>query len=141
MSVNIDEVYGSIKISDEVIASTAAIAATQVEGVAELTGGISESISNIIGKSTQTKGIKVNVNEDNVVIDIYIIVNYGVKIPEVAWNVQENVKKEIEKITGISVKAINIHVQGVEFNINNEDNKDYIKEPVTQKKKKMEIDL
>ncbi|NLK72910.1 MAG: Asp23/Gls24 family envelope stress response protein [Clostridiales bacterium] len=140
MSVNIDEVYGSIKISDEVIASTAAIAATQVEGVAELTGGISESISNIIGKSTLAKGIKVNVNEDNVLIDIYIIVNYGVKIPEVAWNVQESVKKEIEKITGITVQAINIHVQGVEFN-NKIDDKDPAKEPVTQKKKKVEIDL
>ncbi len=115
MSVNIDEVYGSIKISDEVIAATASLTAVSVEGVAGLTGGISESISNIIGKSNQAKGIKVNTNEENVIIDIYIIVKYGVKIPEVAWNVQEKVKREVESTTGIIIKAINIHVQGVDY--------------------------
>lgn len=137
MSINIDEVYGSIKISDEVIASTAALAAAGVEGVAELSGGISESISNIIGKSNLAKGIKVNVNEENVIIDIYIMVKYGFKIPEVAWNVQETVKKEIEKTTGIVVQAINIHVQGVEFENKKDENKDLIDE----KKKKVEISL
>lgn len=115
MGVNIDEVYGSIKISDEVIASTAALTAVRVEGVAELTGGFSESISNIIGKSSQAKGIKVNTNEENVIIDIYLMVKYGVKIPEVAWNVQEKVKRELETTTGITIKAINIHVQGVDY--------------------------
>ncbi len=115
MGVNIDEVYGNIKISDEVIASTAATTAASVEGVFELTGGIQESISNIIGKSSLSKGIKVSSNEENVIIDIYLIVKYGVKIPEVAWDVQEKVKKEIERTTGIVIKAINIHVQGVDY--------------------------
>lgn len=113
MSVNIDEVHGSIKISEEVIASIAALATMDVEGVAEMTGGFSESISNIIGKSLASKGIKVNTNEDNVNIDIYLIVKYGVKIPDVAWNVQEKVKKDVEKTTGVAVQAVNIHVQGV----------------------------
>lgn len=115
MGISIDEAYGSIKISDEVLASTAALAAISVEGVADLSGGITESISNIIGKNNPSKGIKVNTNEENVFIDIYIIVKYGVKIPEVAWNVQEKVKKEVENTTGIIIKAVNIHVQGVEF--------------------------
>ncbi len=124
MGINIDQVYGNIKISDEVIASTAAITAAGVEGVSELTGGISESLSNIIGKSSQTKGIKINSNEENVIIDIYLIVKYGVKIPEVAWNIQEKVKKEIERTTGIVAEAINIHVQGVDYETQFEESKE-----------------
>ncbi len=115
MGLNIDETYGSIKISDEVIAATAAIAAVSIDGVAEMSGGITESISSIIGKTNLSKGIKVNTNDDNVIIDIFITVKYGVKIPEVAWNVQEKVKKEVEDTAGIKIKAINIHVQGVAF--------------------------
>lgn len=117
MGLNIDEVHGSIKISDDVIAATAAMAAIGVPGVAEMSGGITESISSIIGKTNLSKGIKVNTNDDNVIIDIFITVNYGVKIPEVAWNVQEKVKREVEDTAGISIKAINIHVQGVAFEI------------------------
>lgn len=115
MGLNIDETYGSIKISDEVIAATAAMAAICVDGVVEMSGGITESISSIIGKTNLSKGIKVNTNDDNVIIDIFITVKYGVKIPEVAWNVQERVKKEVEDTAGIKIKAINIHVQGVSF--------------------------
>lgn len=115
MGLNIDETYGSIRISDDVIASTSAMAAINVDGVAEMSGGITESISSIIGKTNLTKGIKVNTNDDNVIIDIYIAVKYGFKIPEVAWNVQEKVKKEVEDTAGIKINAINIHVQGVIF--------------------------
>ena len=116
MSSVADEKLGILKISDDVIAVCTMNAALKTKGVAGLSGGFSDSFSiNILGKEPLYKGVKVNQSEDGIGIDVYIIVEYGVKIPEVAWNIQENVKKEVEHMTEVSVKAVNIHVQGVHF--------------------------
>ncbi len=112
--MNNEEKIGSVKIADEVIALCAMNATNRTEGVASLSAGITETISkNILGKTLLYKGIKIIQEEQGVTADIHVIVVYGVKIPEVAWNVQESVKKEIESITGLKVKAVNIFVQGV----------------------------
>ena len=120
--------YGEekLKISDEVVAICAVNSALKTEGVAGLAGGLSNTLSkNILGKELMSKGIKVSQSEDGVEIDVYIIVKYSMKIPAVAWDIQENVKKEIQSMTGLSVKAVNIHVQGVEIpsEVNNTDDK------------------
>lgn len=116
MSAATEEKLGTLKISDEVIAVCARNATLKTRGVADLSSVFSDSISkNIFGKEPLYKGIKVNQNEEGIGIDIYIIVEYGVKIPEVAWDIQENVKKEVESMTDAVVKAVNIHVQGVHF--------------------------
>lgn len=116
MGIGADEKLGTLKISDDVIAICTMNAALKTKGVAELSGGFSDNFSkNILGKDPLYKGIKVNQSEDGISIDVFIIVEYGVKIPEVAWNIQENVKKEVEHITDAVVKAVNIHVQGVHF--------------------------
>lgn len=100
---------------DETLAGICSRAALATKGVAKLSGGLTESFSrNILGKSSPNKGVKVSVSENEVSADLYIIVRYGVKIPDVAWNLQENIKKEIEEV-GRKVKAVNIHVQGVAF--------------------------
>lgn len=113
-----------MKIPDEVIAVCAVNATLKSEGVAELAGGISNAISkNILGKEPLSKGIKINQTDEGVEIDVYIIVKYHTKIPAVAWDIQENVKKEVQSITEIKVKAVNIHVQGVEIP-SEEDNTD-----------------
>lgn len=106
---------GSIKIADEVVGIIAGLAATEVEGVAGMSGGIVGGIAEILGRKNLSKGVKVEVGEREAAVDLYIIVNYGVRIPEVAWNVQENVKKAIENMTGLRVIEVNIHVQGVNF--------------------------
>jgi len=106
---------GAIKIADEVVGIIAGLAATEVEGVAGMSGGIVGGIAEILGRKNLSKGVKVQVGEKEAAVDLYIIVNYGVRIPEVAWNVQENVKKAIENMTGLSVIEVNIHVQGVNF--------------------------
>lgn len=114
MSADSEEKYGLIKISDEVLAVCVLNSTLKTEGIYGLSGGLTDSLSkNLLGKDPVYKGIKINQNDDSVVIDISVIVNYGVKIPDVAWNVQENVKKEIEEIVGLSVDAVNIHVAGV----------------------------
>ena len=110
-----EEDLGSIKIPDEVIAVCAVNAATRTKGVASLTGGISDAITeNILGKEPLAKGTKVTQTGAGITVDIYIKVFYGVKIPSVAWDLQRNVKKEIETMTDKSVMAVNVHVQGVE---------------------------
>ena len=106
---------GTIKIADEVVGVIAGLAATEVDGVAGMSGGIAGGITEILGRKNLLKGVKVEVGEKETAIDLYIIVDYGVRIPEVAWNVQENVKKAIENMTGLSVVEVNIHIQGVDF--------------------------
>lgn len=119
---------GTIKISDEVIAVCAVNATLKTEGVADLSGGISNALSkNILGKELMAKGVKVSQSDSGVAIDVHIIVNYHAKIPAVAWDIQENVKNEVQSMTGIPVIAVNIHAEGVkipsEETINNNDKK------------------
>ncbi len=117
MGADSDDKHGVVKISDEVIAVCVLNSTLKTKGIYGLSGGLTDSISkNLLGKDPLYKGIKINQGEDGAVIDISVIVDYGVKIPDVAWNVQENVKKEIEDIIGLTVDAVNIHVTGVNFN-------------------------
>lgn len=105
--------YGKVTFADEVVAIIAGIAATEIEGVYSMSGGIAGGIAEKLGKKNLSKGVKVEVGEKEAAIDLYIIVNYGARIPEVAWNIQENVKKAIETMTGLNAVEINIHIQGV----------------------------
>lgn len=105
---------GALKFSDEVIAVCAANAALKTTGVAELAGGFTNALSKtILGKELLSKGVKVSQGEGGLSIDIFVIVEYQVNIPVAAWDIQEHVKKEVESMTELSVKAVNIHVQGV----------------------------
>ena len=116
MNAGAEDKIGYIRISDDVIAICAMNASIKTKGVAGLSAGFSENFSkNILGKEPLYKGIKVNQSDEGIIIDINVIVDYGVKIPAVAWDIQENVKREVELMTDASVKAVNIHVQGVHF--------------------------
>lgn len=105
---------GIVRVTDEVIAVTAAMAAAKVDGVASLVGGITDNITKNILRMNVTKGVKVSRgDEDVLIIDIFVNVYYGYRIPEVAWEIQEIVKKQVGEMTGEVTKAVNIHVQGV----------------------------
>lgn len=104
---------GNVKISDDVVSIIAGLAATDIKGVAGMSGGIAGGISDILGRKNLSKGVKVEVGETETAVDLYIIVEYGSKIPEVAWEIQESVKNAIETMTGLNVVEVNIHVQGV----------------------------
>jgi len=114
-SVNEDEEQevGSIKISEEVIATIAGIAATEVKGVAGMSGGFAGELADILGRKNLSKGVKVQVGEKEVAVDLYVIVKYGYRIPEVSWEIQEKVKKDVEAMSALRVVEVNIHVQGV----------------------------
>lgn len=105
--------YGVVKIADDVVAVIAELAAKEVKGVYSMSGGIADSITGILGKKNPSKGVKVEVGEKEAAIDLYIVVDYGVRIPDVSWQIQENVKKAVETMTGLSVVEVNIHIQGV----------------------------
>ncbi len=105
--------YGQIKISDEVVATVAGLAASEVEGIWSMSGGFAGNLSDLLGRKNLSKGVKVEVGEEEAAIDLNVVVEYGIKIPDVAWQVQENVKTAIETMTGLKVVEVNIHVQGV----------------------------
>ena len=119
-----DGSLGSIRIADEVVSIIAGLAATEVDGIAGMSGGIAGGIAEMLGRKNFAKGVKVEVGEKEAAVDLYIIVKYGVRIPDVALAAQENVKQAIETMTGLSVVEVNVHVQGVNItNTNNEENK------------------
>ncbi len=118
---SIDDI-GTVKISDEVVAIIAGIAAVEVPGVAGMSGGIAGGIAEMLGRKNLSKGVKVEVGEKEAAIDLYLIVEYGARIPDVAWEIQEKVKKAVETMTGLNVIEVNIHVQGV--NIDKEHKKE-----------------
>ena len=103
-----------IKISDDVVAVIAGVAVSEVAGVAGMAGGFAGGISEVFsGKKNLAKGIKADINEGNVKIDVNIIVEYGSRIPDVEFEIQNRVKKAVESMTGLKVEEVNVHVQGV----------------------------
>lgn len=109
------DAVSSLRISDEVVATIAGIAATEVDGVAGMSAGLISGISEMLGKKTFARGARVEVGEKETAMDLYVVVEYGVRIPEVAQRVQENVKRAVESMTGLDVVQVNVHVQGVVF--------------------------
>lgn len=109
---NETEVNG-IKISEEVVAIIAGMAASEVKGVSSMNGGFVGGISEILGKKNFAKGVKVQVGEKEATIDLYVTVEYGCRIPDIAWEIQNKVKTAVENMTGLKVVEVNIHVQGV----------------------------
>ena len=113
--------HGQTTVSDDVLVVTAAKLVQQMNGVVRLSGGITDNLSeNIFGITPSGKGIKLSHNDDGLVLDVYIIVAYKVKIPQLAWEIQSNVRKEMEAVSSEKVSEVNIHVQGVDLPLGGE---------------------
>lgn len=112
--ITISSDNNEIKIADDVVAVIAGVAVSEVPGVAEMAGGFAGGITEVLsGKKNLAKGIKVEVGDKETKIDVNIIVEYGVRIPDVAFEIQNRVKKSVETMTGLTVTEVNVHVQGV----------------------------
>ncbi len=108
--------YGTVKIANEVVAIIAGLAATEIDGVAGMSGGMTADFTEMLGMKNLSKGgIKVEVGEKETAIDVFIIVEYGSKISEVANLVQENIRDTVETMTGLNVIEVNVNVQGVKI--------------------------
>ena len=106
-----------IQISNDVIAVIAGVAVSEVQGVSSMAGGFAGGISEVLsGKKNLAKGIKVDKEENKVKIDVNIIVEYGTRIPDIAFEIQNRVKTSVENMTGLKVEEVNVHVQGVNTN-------------------------
>ena len=120
---NTEDTENGIEISNDVIAVIAGVAVSEVQGVASMAGGFAGGITEVLsGKKNLSKGIKVDADEKEVRIDVNIIVEYGSRIPDVAYEIQTRVKKSVENMTGLKVSEVNVHVQGVDTNISKNEN-------------------
>lgn len=118
----------TVKIANEAVATYAGIAVSEVAGVYGMAGGFAGITEALSGKKNLAKGIKVDVGEKEAKIDVNIIVEYGARIPEVAFEIQSRVKKSVENMTGLKVLEVNVHVQGVHAVTNEEKNQENEKE-------------
>lgn len=106
---------GTIKIADDVVKVVAGLAAMDIKGVAGMSGGFAGGIAELLGRKNLSRGIKVEVGEKEAAIDLSVIIDYGVRIPDVAAQIQESVKSAVERMTGLIVVEANVNVQGVAF--------------------------
>ncbi|KMK76994.1 Asp23/Gls24 family envelope stress response protein [Alkalihalobacillus pseudalcaliphilus] len=106
---------GKVEISPEVIEVIAGIAAAEVDGVANMRGNFASGVAERLGKKNHGKGVRVELNDDGILVDVSVVIMYGVSVPEVAKLIQENIQQALQTMTAIHLSAINVHVVGVQF--------------------------
>ncbi|KKO52291.1 Asp23/Gls24 family envelope stress response protein [Paenibacillus sp. DMB20] len=106
---------GQIQIAPEVIEVIAGLATVEVNGVAGMSGGFAGGIAELLGMKNLSKGVKVEVGQREAAVDVSVIVEYGQRLPEVASEIQRNVKRSIENMTGLTVVEVNVHIHDVHF--------------------------
>ena len=108
-----DSKVGEVQIADEVVATIAGMAATEVEGVASMASNITNELVSKLGMRNLSKGVKIDVNSNAVSVDLVLTLEYGYSIPNTSKQVQEKVKSAIESMTGLNVSSVNIRIAGV----------------------------
>ncbi len=108
-----EEKIGRISIADGVVASIAGIAAIEVEGVSKLTGNISKELVSKLGKKNLANGVKIDIDNGLVSVDISVEIDYGTSIKKVSEEIQHKVKQSVETMTGLTVKVVNVVVSGI----------------------------
>lgn len=108
------EEQGTLRISEDVIAAIASQAAGEIDGVT-LTSAAGSGVSDLVGKKSLKKGIKVALDENRVTVDVYLLTAYGKQIPSVAQKVQDRVSSSLQSMTGLTVSMVNVHVSGIIF--------------------------
>jgi uncharacterized alkaline shock family protein YloU len=104
---------GAIQIHNNVIAIIARLTALKVPGVVEMSGSIVDGIAGMIGKKTLDRGIRVDLDDNTVTVELHVVLEYGVRIPQVAWQIQNEVRQAVGQMTGKNVRAVNVVVQSV----------------------------
>lgn len=111
--INANSKVGEVQIADEVVATIAGLAATEVEGVASMSSNITNELVSKLGMRNLSKGVKIDVNSNSVSVDLVLTLEYGYSIPNTSKQVQEKVKSAIESMTGLTVSSVNIRISGV----------------------------
>ena len=111
--VNGNEADGKVKISEDVIATVASVAAESVDGVVKVGSNFKSKVTDILNTKNFNKGVRVNIGERETIVDVYITIEYGVKIVELSEKVQAQVKEAIENMTDFDVVEVNVHISGI----------------------------
>jgi len=106
---------GKVEIAPEVIEVIAGIAASEVEGVAQMRGNFASGVVERLGKKNHGKGVKVELSEEGIIVDVYCLMKFGISIPNVAKEIQDNIRQALLNMTALDVKEVNIHVVGIVF--------------------------
>ena len=106
---------GTVQIASDVVATIASLAAAEVPGIVAMSGGVAGGFAEMLGRKNLTKGVKVDILEQNVTVDVFAVVEYGVFIGEVAKAAQAKFKQAVETMTGLNCPTVNIHIQGISF--------------------------
>ncbi|WP_249310344.1 Asp23/Gls24 family envelope stress response protein [Bacillus sp. FJAT-49736] len=112
-SVNND--LGKVEIAPEVIEVIAGIAASEVEGVAQMRGNFASGVAERLGRKNHGKGVKVDLSDEGIKVDVYCIMDFGVSIPTVAGQIQDNIRQSLINMTALVADEVNIHIVGIQF--------------------------
>lgn len=107
--------FGKVEIAPEVLEVIAGIAASEVEGVAQMRGNFASGVVERLGKKNHGKGVKVELHEDGIKVDVYCVMKFGVSIPNVAQGIQDNIRQALFNMAALETEEINIHVVGIQF--------------------------
>ncbi|GIN55743.1 Asp23/Gls24 family envelope stress response protein [Lederbergia ruris] len=107
--------HGKIEIAPEVIEVIAGIAASEVDGIAQMRGNFASGVVEKLGKKNHGKGIRVELTDEGIKVDVFCLMDFGVSIPTVAQKVQDNIKQTLYNMTALEAKEVNIHIVGVTF--------------------------
>ncbi|MBO0995280.1 Asp23/Gls24 family envelope stress response protein [Bacillus sp. SD088] len=110
-----EQSHGKIEIAPEVIEVIAGIAAAEVDGIAQMRGNFASGVVEKLGKKNHGKGIRVELSDDGIKVDVFCLMDFGVSIPTVAQKVQDNIKQTLYNMTALEAKEVNIHIVGVAF--------------------------
>ena len=108
-----NETFGTVKIADDVVAMIAALAATEVDGVAAMNGNVAKELLSKVGVKGLAKGVKVDISNQKVKVELAVVMEYGFNIPTTCQSVQNKVKNAIENMTGLEVTDVNIRIAGI----------------------------
>lgn len=106
---------GHIEVAPEVLEIVASIAASDIEGVASMRGNFASGVVERLGKKVHGKGIKTDLSEEGLMIDVYCVVDYGVSIPKTAEKIQEQVRQTLYNMTSLQTQEVNVHITGIRF--------------------------
>jgi uncharacterized alkaline shock family protein YloU len=106
---------GKVEIAPEVIEVIAGIAASEIEGLANMRGNFATGVVERFGKKSHSKGVKVELTDEGILIDLYVVLEFGVSIPEVAQKIQGNIRQTLKNMTSLEISEVNIHVVGLQM--------------------------
>ncbi|MBS4217193.1 Asp23/Gls24 family envelope stress response protein [Bacillus sp. FJAT-49711] len=117
--------HGKIEIAPEVIEVIAGIAASEVEGVAQMRGNFATGVVERLGKKNHGKGIRVELTDEGIKVDVYCLMNFGVSIPTVAQKVQDNIRQTLFNMTALEAEEVNVHIVGVAFETQKQEHQEF----------------